>query len=161
MARSAACSVRKTSIAVDDRDDARFVLIEEQPIVSKPIRLWCSVTTLLLALMLANAGAALASETSPAETKLAVVRSGGAPLHHASGRVIQQLAAGTALTADGRTADSRWVHVSTAEGTRGWVQVERVLLFGLEYLPVLSGFAEPPGTSPPAAAASTSQPTYP
>ena len=122
--------------------------------LSKQVHLWRSVVALLLvAVMLVTSGSVLtgeaASETGTTQTELAVVRSGGALLHDSSGTVTETLSPGTALTADGRTADGRWAHVSTAEGTGGWVQVDRVLLFGLDYLPVLEGFNEPAETSQP------------
>lgn len=134
--------------------------------LSKQLNPWRSVTALLLvALMLVTSGSVLASEaaseTWPTETKLAVVRSGGALLHDPSGTVTQSLVPGTALTADGRTADGRWVRVSTAEGTRGWVQIDQVLLFGLDYLPVLEGFSEPAETSQPGDEAHDAAPGVP
>jgi Tol biopolymer transport system component len=42
-----------------------------------------------------------------------------------------------ALTAIGRTADGAWISASTAEGLSGWIPTDRLVLFGLDYLPIL------------------------
>ena len=43
-----------------------------------------------------------------------------------TGAVIRELAPATALTANGRTADSRWLYVSTTDGDAGWVFADTV-----------------------------------
>jgi len=102
---------------------------------------------LILSLVWGLAGNALAEgrEATPASASsaLAVVRAAGASLYDTSGNLIQNLPKGTALSADGRTADARWVSVSTAAGLTGWVQTSQLVLFALDYLPVMSGWTEP------------------
>lgn len=75
---------------------------------------------------------------------LAVVRAGGAGLHKTpGGEAAQALVMGAALTAIGRNADSSWIFVSTKGGENGWIPAERLVVFGLKYLPVLSDWQEP------------------
>lgn len=95
------------------------------------------------------AGAPTATLPAVANGKvLAIVRAGGATLHEAPGdNPIQDLATGTPLTATGRTADGTWVSVRSAEGFEGWVLTEQLVIFGLDYLPVLSNVIAATGTS--------------
>jgi len=81
---------------------------------------------------------------------LAVVRAKGASLCEApGGDPIQALAKGTALEATGRTAGSEWVTVTSTEGVIGWVRTEQLVLFGLDYLPVVSDWVEPAAATSP------------
>ncbi len=71
---------------------------------------------------------------------LAVVGANGATLtDRPDGDVVQELRIGTTLTAVGRTADSRWVMVTTEAGDVGWAEADNLVLFGISELPVLMG----------------------
>jgi len=84
---------------------------------------------------------------------LAVVRASGADLCEVPGGSSQQtLASGTALKATGRTADGAWVMITTPEGTIGWVSTGQLVLFGLDYLPIVSDWVAPTAAASPAGA---------
>ena len=55
---------------------------------------------------------------------------------------------GTALTVWGRSADSRWLVVTSVSGDAGWVMTADVVAFNIESLPVMDGDA---GAAMPAA----------
>ena len=62
-----------------------------------------------------------------------------------------ELPAGTVLTAVGRTADSLWVVVYNDAGVTGWVEVNEVVLFGIEELPVMVEGSMPAAAEAPSA----------
>ncbi|MDQ1300471.1 MAG: hypothetical protein QG637_389, partial [Chloroflexota bacterium] len=119
----------------------------------------------LVALMLApadglNRRAAAMSPAAPPTTSrpaagstLGVARAGGASLYDDTGKPILELPAGAALKVTGRTADSRWVFGATRDGTAGWTDPARLVIFGVTYLPVREGFTAPAaqGRAAPAA----------
>ena len=72
-----------------------------------------------------------------------------------NGAVIRTLAFNESVMVDGRSADGRWVRVSTADGARGWVVLNFVVLSGQQFadLPVVEGGAIQPGAGAPAAPA--------
>jgi len=80
--------------------------------------------------------------------RLAVVGAQGADVYDApDGTVVESLTAGATLTAVGRTADSLWVVVETDDQTSGWVETQRIVIFGTDQLPVM---LETPAQSPTA-----------
>ncbi len=90
-----------------------------------------TMLVLLFALALPIVASAAASSV------LAVVRAGGANLSDApGGKVILTLVTGRALDATGRTGDGEWVMASTDDGATGWVPIARLVIFGVEFLPV-------------------------
>jgi len=106
----------------------------------------------LLALVLALAWPLIVSAAGLGT--LAVVRAGGAELSDApEGKVLQELPAGAALTATRRTADGEWVLATTPDGASGWIPTARLVVFGVEYLPVASDW-QPQATQPTGAARS-------
>ena len=87
---------------------------------------------------------------------LAVVGANGASLYdRPEGDIVEALGIGTTLTAMGRSADSRWVMVTTDPGDVGWAEADNLVLFGIGQLPVMMGemeeAEEPPATETPAA----------
>jgi len=105
----------------------------------------------LIMLLLAPAGRAAAvpsaappaSDLAAAGSTLGVARAGGTSLYDAAGKPILELPAGAALKVTGRTADSRWVYGATRDGTAGWADPARLVIFGVTYLPVREGFTGP------------------
>ena len=74
---------------------------------------------------------------------LAVVGANGASLYdRPDGDVVEELGIGTTLTAMGRSADSRWVMVTTDSGDLGWAEADSLVLFGIAQLPIMMGEAE-------------------
>ena len=70
---------------------------------------------------------------------IAVVRSGGAELlDMPNGTVMQTLATGTAITAQGRTADDAWLSITTSTGATGWIGASKVVIFDLTNLPIVT-----------------------
>ncbi|MCE7980740.1 MAG: hypothetical protein DYG89_06065 [Caldilinea sp. CFX5] len=68
---------------------------------------------------------------------IAVVGSDGATLRAApAGDPVRTLPVGTALTATGRTSDSRALFVTTTDGATGWVAVTELVVFNVNGLPV-------------------------
>ena len=98
---------------------------------------------------------------------LSVVGADGATLYDApDGTEVGTLSAGTALNATGRSADNAWVLVKTTDDESGWVEVDKVVLFGLSGLPVEFGdseamASEEPTTSAQEEPALTNTPTEP
>ena len=71
--------------------------------------------------------------------KLAVVGAQGADLYDLpNGAAGESLTPGTTLTAIGRTADSLWIAVVTADEANGWVETKTIVIFGAEQLPVMT-----------------------
>lgn len=105
------------------------------------------VLTLLLSLSLAlpvvgNATGVYAQSETPADTVAsaslrAIVGAQSATLQVAPGGAsLRTLSPGTLVTVQQRTADSEWVQGKTADGSVGWLVTERLILYGLEKLPV-------------------------
>jgi TolB protein len=57
------------------------------------------------------------------------------------------LATGRALDATGRTADGEWVMATTDDGVTGWAPIARLVIFGVEFLPVKTAPAQPANTT--------------
>ncbi|MBV7328661.1 SH3 domain-containing protein [Chloroflexi bacterium TSY] len=73
---------------------------------------------------------------------LAFVGADGAELYETpAGDTLGSLTIGSTLTAVGRSNDNLWVVVITNNGATGWVEADRLVLFGLEELPVMFGDA--------------------
>ncbi|MEX1020246.1 MAG: hypothetical protein WDZ49_11330 [Litorilinea sp.] len=53
------------------------------------------------------------------------------------GERLRSLNAGAVLNAVGRTPDGLWIVVATDDGMAGWVQVDDVVIFGVQQLPVM------------------------
>jgi dipeptidyl aminopeptidase/acylaminoacyl peptidase len=105
-----------------------------------------------------SVAAPLAIGPAAAGSTLGVARAGGTSLYDAAGKPILELPAGAALKVTGRTTDSRWVYGATRDGTAGWADPARLVIFGIPYLPVREGFTAPAAqgaASPPAARAIT------
>lgn len=74
--------------------------------------------------------------------RLAVVGVQGAGLHDVpNGALMAWLAAGSTLTAVGRTADSQWLAVQTDSGHHGWATTQSLVIFGIDQLPVVDATA--------------------
>ena len=109
-----------------------------------------ALTPLLLPLQQLSAPASAQSATN---TKLAVVGATGASLYaEPGGAVVAPLTTGDVLSADGRTADSQWLQVTTEGGDKGWVKAAEVVAFGVSGLAVVGGAAPAAGSTPAAAA---------
>jgi hypothetical protein len=67
-------------------------------------------------------------------TALAIVRSSATLLDAPDGAALEQLSAGATVTVTGRAADRRHVAVYTDTGIAGWIQVNRLILYGDEDL---------------------------
>ena len=116
---------------------------------------------LVAIILLGTGGSVLATDTvaaSPATSGvLAIVRGGGATLYNLAGGAQMELAAGAPLYAQARSDDDNWVQVITADGVSGWVDANRVLMFGLAALPVEDDFQPPSANmSSPAGSAAVS-----
>lgn len=82
-----------------------------------------------------------------------IVRGGGAELLAAAGgEVLASAATGDPLTVVGRSGDGGWLLAIDAAGVIGWVERGRVVIFGVESLPVV---ALPPAGEAPATAPET------
>jgi hypothetical protein len=100
------------------------------------------------------AAAPLAQANQPNAGTLAIVGASGALLYTTpGGESLQSLAPGTVLTAVGRSADNLWVVVHDDADLAGWVEVNEVVLFGIEQLPVMVE-----GVVPAAQVTTTAQP---
>ena len=113
---------------------------------------------LILGLLLSPVGAQLtgsvqrASAQSAGATMLAVVGAGGATLTDApDGAALSEQAPGAVLTATGITSDGKWLQVTTEANGAGWVEVSKVVAFGLDKLPVVSVEPTPAPTVAPTA----------
>ena len=96
-------------------------------------------------------GRAAAAPIGGAGSVVAVVRGGGAQLYdRPDGAQLADLPTGTALTVWGRSADSRWLVVTSVGGDAGWVLAASVVAFNLESLPVLDGASAPVTATPEA-----------
>jgi Tol biopolymer transport system component/uncharacterized protein YraI len=113
----------------------------------RPVRrLWwrSAVIGVLLVLALGTWGAyrvqpVEASQSLQTGGVLAIVGAGRADLLAApDGTLVRTFTPGTVLTAVGRSADSRWIVVVTDEANRGWVDVEQVVMFGINQLPIIN-----------------------
>ena len=110
-------------------------------------RLWVlGLSSLLLLILPLLTGVAPVTLPSIAQAqnagRLAVVGAQGADLYDMpDGAVAESLTAGATLTAIGRTADRLWIVVQTDTNHTGWVETQRIVIFGVEQLPVMP--AEP------------------
>ena len=74
-----------------------------------------------------------APSTQSTQGIFAVAGAQGADLYDApDGTVLESLLPGATLTAVGRTAESLWIVVETAEGMTGWVEESAIVIFGEE-----------------------------
>jgi uncharacterized protein YraI len=88
---------------------------------------------------------------------IAVVGAAGADLLESpEGEVVETLAVGTALTAQGRSGDGVWLYVQTTDGATGWIETANVVVFNVRGLPVIG---EQAAQAEPAAAADDPNPT--
>lgn len=72
-------------------------------------------------------------------TALGIVGGAGASLYRTpGGTAIDTLPAGATLTLTGKSADGRWFAAYTDTGTPGWIEANRVNVFGAEVLEVVS-----------------------
>ena len=93
-----------------------------------------------------------AAAQSSGATLLAVVSASGASLSDApNGAAVSELAPGAVLTAVGRTADGKWLQVTTETNESGWVESSSVVAFGLDKLPTVSAEPTPTPTVAPTA----------
>jgi uncharacterized protein YraI len=116
-------------------------------------------------------------ESAPAQpqqpaSSAPVVVSGGIPTTTANGvnlrtepngSIIRNLRFGEAITVDGKHPNGTWVRVVTADGARGYVLTDFVVLTGQQYtnLPVVEGGASGPSAAPQAAAPAEEAPAAP
>lgn len=71
-------------------------------------------------------------------TTVAVVGSGGATLYMSpGGETVAEFTPSTVVTAVGRSGDNQWVVVQNSSGQSGWLEVQKITIFGLEELPVM------------------------
>jgi hypothetical protein len=71
---------------------------------------------------------------------IAVVGANGADLmEKPTGAVKSKLATGTAVTVQGRSADSAWIYVQMTDKSQGWLAANQVVVFNLRSLPVMDG----------------------
>jgi uncharacterized protein YraI len=116
----------------------------------------------------APASAPASAPQPPASAPAAppVVASGGIATTTANGvnmrvnpneAVIRGLRFQEPITVDGKNAAGNWVRVITADGARGWVAVEFVIITAQQMttLPVVEGGASSPAAQPPAASGET------
>lgn len=72
----------------------------------------------------------------PSNDELIVIAGGyGATLYAADGAIIAELDPGARLTADRKSSDSDWFHVTTADGASGWAERGALILFERIVLP--------------------------
>lgn len=74
----------------------------------------------------------------PPPTGLGIVRGGASLLATPNGAAVAQLPAGTVVTLTGKSADGMWMAAYTEEGASGWLAANRLTLFGVETLTVVT-----------------------
>lgn len=102
--------------------------------------------------------AAAVEQNNGSQGVLAVVGTQNAELWDTpGGKVTATLTTGAIVTARGRSSDNRWVVISTDSGKAGWVAVDKMVIFGVDTLPVMleqsGGAAATTPTSEPEATA--------
>ncbi len=107
----------------------------------------------------APAPAASAPVVAPSGGVATTVANGVRMRDNPDGNVIRGLNFNEPVTVDGKHPNGSWVRVITADGARGWVVVDYIVLSGEQYgqLPVVEGGASNPAAAPaaPDAAANT------
>ncbi len=94
--------------------------------------------------------------SAPVREVIAVVGAKGADLLDApQGETVQKIPVGTALTANGRSADGEWLRVRLSSGDVGWVETTNVVVFNEAGLPAVDGANTAPTATPVVKATST------
>lgn len=93
-------------------------------------------------------GAAPSATTSQVTSGMVVIAGtdGATLVTTPGGTPIQSVEIGALLNATGRSEESGWLYVSSADGVAGWVAVTQIITFGIEKLPIVTLAAPPPAT---------------
>jgi len=110
---------------------------------------WLALMMVWIALLV-NLPAAPVAAQAPSPLVVIAGSAGATLFTSPNGEPMGTLDIGALLNATGRSADSAWLYVSTADGptagVTGWVAVAQVVAFGVEKLPVVTVTAPLPTT---------------